>query len=487
RLLLRMWQRTDRSAVMDMIRLTLDKMAYGGIYDQLGGGFHRYSVDQQWLVPHFEKMLYDNALLAGTYIDAFMATGDHEYGRVARETLDYVLREMQHAEGGFYSTQDADSEGVEGKFFVWTIDEIRAALGDEAAATFCRVYDVTAEGNFEGQNILNLPKPLATCAKLLDRDESELRADLDAARQTLFALRQQRIAPGLDDKVLVCWNGLMIDSLARAAGVLDQPRYRQAAVAAAEFIWQNMRRDDGRLLHTWRNGRARLDAYLDDYAALLNAFVSVYEATFDERYVDRALELADILHHYFLDADGGGFFYTATDHEHLIARQKDMIDSAVPSGNGLAATGLLRLGKLTGRRQLTDTAVGVLQAAAARMQEFPSATGQLLLATEFHLDPTFELVLVGDSSTGETSDLIADIRHRFLPNYVFACRCPDSTAQRSTALDEIFTSKEEPPAMPALYVCENFACREPAIGGEAAREAVARLTGPQSARETPSR
>ncbi len=304
---------------------------------------------------------------------------------------------------------------------------------------------------------------------------------MDKARRTLFEIRQQRIAPGLDDKVLVSWNGLMIDSLARAAGVLDRPRYREAAVAAAEFLWQNLRRADGRLLHTWRNGRARWDAYLDDYAALLNGLVSLYEATFDEQYVDRALELAEILIAYFLDPEEGGFFYTATDHEPLIARQKEMTDSAVPSGNGLAATGLFRLGKLTGRQQLTQTAVDTLQAAAAPMKKFPSATGQLLLALEFHLGPTYEMVLIGDPHSSETSDLVAQMRQRFLPPHVLACRSPGSTTFQSLALNQIFQSKEQPPALPALYICQQFTCQQPATGLKAARAALARLPGAKSA------
>jgi hypothetical protein len=465
RLLLRLWQRTDRAALKDMVTLTLDKMAAGGIYDQLGGGFHRYSVDARWLVPHFEKMLYDNALLASCYVEAFLATSNSDYARVARETLDYVLREMQHPDGGFYSTQDADSEGVEGKFFVWTPDEIRELLGDEAAKSFCRVYDVSESGNFEGENILNLPKPISVCARLLDRDEDELCAELAASRTKLFDIRERRIHPGLDDKVLVAWNGLMIDAMAQAAGVLNERRYLRAANAAADFILNKMRRDDGRLLHTWRLGQAKLDAYLDDYASMVNALVSLYEADFNEHRIDQAVELADILLAFFHDTESGGFFFTASDHEKLIARQKDLTDNAVPSGSALAATALLRLGKLTGRRDFLDAAVGTLKAAEAHMAQHPMAMGQMLLALDFHIGPTYEVVVAGGSVDDEVDDILHNIRSRYLPRRVLACRA-DEAATRSKSLCSVFEGKQSRDGQPALFICQNFACGAPAVGKE---------------------
>ncbi|MCE9544245.1 MAG: thioredoxin domain-containing protein [Planctomycetia bacterium] len=342
-LLMRFYLREGRSGVLDMVRKTLDHMAGGGIYEHLGGGFHRYSVDRQWLVPHFEKMLYDNALLARTYTDAWRLTGDPEYASVVRGTLDYLLNEMQDEAGGFYSTQDADSEGVEGKFFVWTPGEIRAVLGDEIGERFCRVYDVTEEGNFEEHSILNLGKTLHQWAGLLDRPEDELRQEMADARNKLLAVRRQRIAPGLDNKVLVFWNALAIDALAEAAGALDEPRYLEAAHRAADFIWQQMRRDDGRLWHVWRGGKSHGEAFLDDYAGLIQALVTLYEASFREELIVRAVSLAEVLLTHFLDkTGGGGFFFTADDHEQLIARQKPLTDESVPSGNGLAATALLR-------------------------------------------------------------------------------------------------------------------------------------------------
>ena len=322
RVLLRAWHREPRDGILQMVTLTLDKMAAGGIYDHLGGGFHRYSVDERWLVPHFEKMLYDNALLAGCYLEGYQATGNAQYAQVVRETLDYVLREMTDEKGGFYSTQDADSEGEEGKFYVWIPAEVETALGADAARAFCYVYDVSPTGNFEGKNILNRPKTLHQCAQIMQRDEADLAAELEASRQKLYAARQQRIAPGLDDKVLVGWNGLMIDSLASAAGVLNEPRYLDAATRAADFLLTNLRREDGRLLHTWRHGEAKLDAYLDDYACLVQALITLYETSFAERWIDEAVQLAQIILGQFNDGPQGGFFYTASDHERLIARAK---------------------------------------------------------------------------------------------------------------------------------------------------------------------
>ena len=271
RLLLRAWRRNHQPRLLDMVTLTLDHMAAGGIYDHLGGGFHRYSVDERWLVPHFEKMLYDNAMLTSAYVEAYLATGQESYARVVRETCDYVLREMTDPAGGFYSTQDADSEGEEGKFFVWTPVEVAAVLGEAAAKSFCYVYDVSETGNFEDHNILNLPKSLESCAKVLGRDPAELQIELDAAREKLRVAREGRVHPGLDDKVLVSWNGLMIEGLCAAASALGEPRYLQAATGAADFLLTELRQADGRLLHSWRHGRARLDAYLDDYASLMSA------------------------------------------------------------------------------------------------------------------------------------------------------------------------------------------------------------------------
>jgi hypothetical protein len=481
RLLAHAWHRKPSDDLLRMVTFTLDRMAAGGMYDQLGGGFHRYSVDERWLVPHFEKMLYDNALLVPCYLDAFQMTGDADYARVAREICDYVLREMTDAQGGFYSTQDADSEGEEGKFFVWTPAEVDAILGSAAAETFNYVYDITPEGNFEhGHNILNRPKTLAQCASVLGRQVDELQRELASDRARLLLAREKRVHPPLDDKVLVAWNGLMIEALALAAGALDEPRYLAAAQNAAKFVLSQMRRPDGRLLHSWRRGAAKLDAYLDDYACLANALVTLYEADFDEHWIDEAIALADWLLRLFADADGGGFFFTASDHEQLITRQKDLFDNAVPSGNSMAAMVLLRLGKLTGRPDYLSAAEATLRGAAALMHQAPRATGQMLLALDMFLGPTPEIIVIGDSQAPETAKALADLRHRYIPNKLLACRRADQPAG-SSALSALFANKEAKGAQPAVFICERFACQAPLFGKSATIAAWKLLEG-QSAK-----
>jgi uncharacterized protein YyaL (SSP411 family) len=474
RLLLRVWRRGGRNdSLLRVVTTTLDKMAAGGVYDHLGGGFHRYSVDERWLVPHFEKMLYDNALLASCYVDGFLATGNADDARVARETLDYLLRDMTDPAGGIYSTEDADSEGEEGKFYVWTPAEVEAALGPEAAKTFCYVNDVSEAGNFERSNILNLPKTIEQCAKLRQLDPDRLRTDLAVWRARLLAARGKRVRPGRDEKVLVSWNGLAIDALACAAGALDEPRYLAAATAAADFILTKMRRPDGRLLHVWR-GEAKLDAYLDDYACLTNGLITLYEAGFEERYIDEAVHLADIMLAHFADPNDGGFFFTADDHEALVARQKDWQDSSTPSGNAMAATALLRLGKLTGRRDYTDAALGTLQAAAGLMERFPSAAGQMLAALDFHLGPTPEIAILGNNDP-DTADVLADLQHRFIPNKIVASRRSPEESRASSALSPLFAGKTPQQPPPTVFICENFTCQAPVNGKQAAIEAWQRL------------
>jgi uncharacterized protein YyaL (SSP411 family) len=470
-LLLRHWRRTGRQQSLDMVAKTLDRMAAGGIYDHLGGGFARYSVDARWLVPHFEKMLYDNALLAAAYVEAYQATGDAEYARVARETLDYILRDMTDEAGGFYSTEDADSEGEEGKFYVWTPDEIEAILGDEAGATFGRVYDVTDAGNFEGHNILNLPKTLSQSAMILGRDETDLRQELAASRAKLFTEREKRVHPAKDDKVLVSWNGLMIDAMARAGAALGEPRYTAAAAKAADFIKQNLRRPDGRLLHTWRAGpgkvgTAKLDAYLDDYAALANGLISLYEATFDAAHIVEAARLCDVVLEHFADAQNGGFYFTADDHEQLIARSKEIADSSTPSASALAATALARLAKFTGDEKYRKAAESALAAGAGVMRQSPTAMGQSLLALDFHLGPTYELVIAGDPESAETKKVVADLRRRYFPNKVLAA----ATADPPPVLAQLLANRNSTDAAPTLFVCEGFTCQPP-VKGAAAIEA----------------
>ena len=461
-LLMRVWFRTRHDGVLDMVRLNLDKMARGGIYDHLAGGFARYSVDAQWLVPHFEKMLYDNALLTGAYLDGYLITKDASYACVVRETLDYILGYMTDTRGGFHSTEDADSEGGEGKFYVWTPGEIKEILGEEQGERFCYVYDVSEEGNFEGKNILNLPKTMAQCAALRGWDANELQSELAQGRAALLASRDQRVRPGKDDKVLVSWNALMIDALARASSILGDLKYRKAAIAATEFILAEMRRDDGRLFHTWRNGEAKFDAYLDDYSYLMNALVSLYEASFEERWINEAVALADTVMARFSDTAAGGFFFTADDHEQLIARNKDIHDSSVPSGNAMSATALLRLGKLTGRTEYIEAARSTLEATLGVMTQAPTASGQMLIAADMLIGPMKEIAILA-ASDEELAKIAGSLSKRFLPNHVLAARVTDSRA-RSPQLDSIFAGKLLNDEAACVFVCENFACREPVAG-----------------------
>ncbi|MFW5692872.1 MAG: thioredoxin domain-containing protein [Thermoguttaceae bacterium] len=386
RFLLRRWRRSGDDDLLRMAVTTLQRMADGGIYDHLGGGFHRYSVDRRWLVPHFEKMLYDNAQLVPCYLEAWQATGQKAFAQVARETLDYVLRDMTHAEGAFFSSEDADSEGREGTFYLWTPAEVAKVLGADRAATFCRVYDVTESGNFEGKSILNRPRPLEEHAGELDRPADELAAELAESRATLLASRAKRVRPGRDDKVLLAWNAMTVDALARAGAALDEPRYVEAAVRAAEFLLGRLRDDRGRLLHCWRNGEARHPAFLDDLTLLAGALASLYETTGARRWLDTATVVADDLLVRFADPAAPGFFYTPHDHEPLVARKKEFLDGSTPSGNGLAASVLLRLDRLRGRTDYTDAAVSALRAGANVLDRMPTAAGQLLLALEAYLD-----------------------------------------------------------------------------------------------------
>jgi uncharacterized protein YyaL (SSP411 family) len=474
RVLLRGWYRTGQEHLLSMVTTTLNRMASGGIYDHLGGGFHRYSTDAHWLVPHFEKMLYDNALLAVAYLEAYQATGRPQYAQVVQETMDYVLRDMTHPQGGFYSTEDADSEGEEGKFYVWTPKEIDEVLGPERAKAFSYVYDVSEQGNFEGNSILNIPKPLDVAAKLLARDVNGLRHELAEDRCRLFGRREARVRPGRDDKVLVSWNGLMIDAFAQAGAVLGQCRYTEAATSAASFLLEQLRDKQGRLMHVWRDGRALHPAYLDDCAGLANSLVSLYETTFEERWIDEAVQLADELLHRFADPEEGGFFYAAEDHQALIARKKDMLDSSVPSGGGLATTVLLRLGKLCGRSDYLDAVDRALAASSRLMDRAPMGTGQLLLALDMHLGPTPELVMIGSPDQDANAELLSELRTRFLPSKIVAYREDDNAERASKALSGIFAGKRPIPPGPTLFVCENFACKEP-VSGSAAVAAIGAL------------
>jgi uncharacterized protein YyaL (SSP411 family) len=475
-LLLRIWRRKPRDGVLHMVQLTLDKMAAGGIRDHLAGGFARYSVDARWLVPHFEKMLYDNALLANAYLDAFQATGNGEYRDVVRSTLDYVRHYMTDPEGGFYSAEDADSEGQEGKFYVWSRDEVVEVLGSDAAERFCYVYDVTERGNFEGQNILNLPKTIEQCAALRHWDVEQLKQDLAQARDQLLSVRDRRVRPGKDDKILVSWNGLMIDAMARAGGVLDEPAYLQAAERAASFIRNVLRKDDGRLLHTWRNGTPKIPAYLDDYACLANGLLSLYGATFDEQWMGWAVELLELTLKHFA-SDTGSLYQTAGDQEQLIARSKDLYDSSVPSGNSMAATALIRAGRLCARDDFLMAAEGILKAHSSIMKESPTASGQMLVALDLWLGPSYEVIVMGGHDDDQNRDLKARLQQLFAPNCLLAYR-DGRRATIESPLEQLFQDRAAIHGHPTAYICQQQTCREPVSGVDAILEAMRQIAPP---------
>jgi uncharacterized protein YyaL (SSP411 family) len=435
--------------------LTLDAMLAGGIYDQLGGGFARYSVDANWLVPHFEKMLYDNALLARAYLHGWQALGHERYRRACEETLDWALREMRGPEGGFYSALDADSEGEEGRFYVWTPDEIRATLSDPAPddancinfssqqiEKLMQFYGVSEGGNFEGRNILHLLHGAGAAAP----------EGLDEMRHALYEARSKRVWPGLDDKRLTAWNALMIAALAEAGAVLQRDDYLDAARACADFVWSELRDPEGNLLRTFKDGRAHLNAYLEDHAFLLEALLALYEASFEPAWFERAQALADTLLERFADDERGGFFSTSDDHESLIARRKEIGDHPIPSGNSAAAMGLLRLAALTGERRYEAAAEGVFRLFAQPAGQHPEAFAHLLRAIDFHLSPTKEVALVGE----DLGELAATVRSRFRPHLVLA------GGPEGTETPPLMAHRGAVGGESTAYVCESFSCKRPA-------------------------
>ncbi len=446
---------------LDVARLTLEKMARGGIYDHLGGGFHRYSTDATWLVPHFEKMLYDNALLVPAYLEAFQMTGDPLYARVATETLDYVLREMTAPEGGFFSTQDADSEGEEGKFFVWSVEEVRDILGPEEARLFCAAFDVTPAGNWEGRNILNRPKAHDEVAALLEIDPRQLERKLDRGRASLLEARSRRIPPGRDEKVLVAWNGWMISAMAMGAAVLGEERFLAAAMRGADFVLTQMRDERGQLWHVFKDGESRIPGFLDDYAGFIDGLVDLYQASGTPGYLVAARELAAQMLTLFADDESAGFYYTPADHETLITRTHDTQDGATPSGNSLAALALLKLGRLSGDSGLLDRAALTLETLSGLMAEHPRAAGQALIALDMLLGPTCEIVVVEgrDAQLGEA--LIRELHQRFVPNKLVAYLRTGDRAGLPPQLALLFQGREPMGGQTTAYVCRDQVCSPP--------------------------
>jgi uncharacterized protein YyaL (SSP411 family) len=474
-LLLRLWKRFGDAEALQMAETTLDHMARGGIYDHLGGGFHRYSTDPQWLVPHFEKMLYDNALLSQCYLAAHQATGNPFYRHIAEETLEWVRRDMTSPEGAFYSTLDADSEGEEGRFYVWTWPEVNAVLGQETEL-FATAYDVSAPGNWEGRCILHRPKPPEQEAKLAGLAVEVLERRLTAARLRLFAVREQRVRPGRDEKILAAWNGLMIAAFAKAAQIID-PSYAQAAEKAAAFVLNRMRDPHGKLLRSAGFGvPAKFNGYLEDYAYLIDGLITLFEATGTLRWLQAAIELTEVMLDQFADVERGGFFYVGRDHETLLLRLKDAQDNATPSGNSLATMSLLRLAHLTGRTDWELIARRTLDLFAGQMAATPLAFGQMLAAVDFVLGPVTEFVVVEGNDPDETTAVLSAIGRRFQPNQVVLRRPAGPLDADLAAHLPLFQGKNGKAAKPTVYVCRGHVCREPAVGLAAVEAALQEAT-----------
>ncbi|NTV57184.1 MAG: thioredoxin domain-containing protein [Deltaproteobacteria bacterium] len=464
--MLRYWRRTDHQEALKMVEKTLQEIRWGGIFDQVGFGFHRYSTDKEWLVPHFEKMIYDQAMLALAYLETFQATGNTVYSDTAREIFAYVLRDLRSPEGGFYSAEDADSEGVEGKFYVWTEQELRETLPPDEADLIVRVFHVEKNGNFReeasgenlGANILYTGKSLSDIASEMNLPEKELKKKIDSARSRLFEARERRIHPHKDDKILTDWNGLMVAALARGAQVLGDKAYSDAAEGAVEFILKKLRTPDGRLLHRFREGEARIPAHLDDYAFLVWGLLETYEATFDARFLKIALELNKDMIHHFWDAQGGGLYFTSDDAENLIVRKKEVYDGALPSGNAVAMLNLLRLGRFTGDADLEDRAFKLQRAFSEQVRQFPSGYTQFLSAVDFSLSSSHDVVISGTLGAKEMLDAL---RSRFSPNQVLLFRPAGEESAGIDALAAFAKNYDPVNGKATAYVCSGRACKDP--------------------------
>lgn len=462
-LLLRYWKRSGNSRALHIVEFTLEKMARGGMYDQLGGGFHRYSTDEIWLVPHFEKMLYDNSLLTVAYLEAFQATSKPFYREVVEETLDYVLREMYNQQnGGFYSTQDADSEGVEGKFFVWTPGEVEQILGQADAKIFCDFYDVTDHGNFEHQNILWVKTPADLYAKKIKIDQANLVNILNRCKKKLFEIRDKRIKPGLDDKILTSWNGLMIRSMGLAYQILGDLRYLEAAEKSAKFILTELVQKNGHLLRTHRAGKSHLNACLEDYSYFIAGLIELYQASFDPYWLREADRLNQIMISQFWDPQNGGFFFTGKDYPELIVRSKSAYDGATPSGASMAIHVLLRLAILLNQPDLIEKAKTTFSLYDHAMKTAPSGSAQMLCGVDFLIDTPKEIAIVGNPLSEQTQEILKNIHRRFVPNKVVALLNPNTEdRQKIEELIPLLASKTSIDGKTTIYVCQNYACQLP--------------------------
>ncbi|MBI3009078.1 MAG: thioredoxin domain-containing protein [Candidatus Omnitrophica bacterium] len=476
--LLRYWKRTKEAKSIEMVEKTLASMSKGGMYDHIGGGFHRYSTDGQWRVPHFEKMLYDQAILAKSYLEAYQGTGKEEYAQTAREIFEYILRDMTHPEGGFYSAEDADSpspenpkEKKEGAFYLWSKDEIINILGKEQGEIFSYYFGVEPKGNalqdpfgeFKGKNILYVAHNLEETARRFKKSHVEIEKIIKSSNEKLLTIRSKRPRPHLDDKIIVDWNGLMISSLSFGSRVLNEPRYREAAERSAQFILKHLVREDGRLLHRYRDGESAIPGTIEDYAFFIHGLFDLYEATFNPDYLKEAKRLANEMLRLFWDESNGGFFFTAVDAERLLIRQKEIYDGAIPSGNSIAALDLLRLGRLTMEKNFEAKAELLFKTFSNEISQAPNAYPQMLIALDFALGPSKEIVLAGDINAKETAQMLRSIYKRFIPNKVVAFR-PAKENEAEGVVNLIPFIKDQMPmdGKTTAYICENYVCKLPA-------------------------
>jgi hypothetical protein len=467
--LLRYWFRSNDKRALHMAEKTLQEMRCGGIYDHVGFGFHRYATDPEWRVPHFEKMLYDQALIAMAYSDAFQATGKRLYGQTIHEIIAYVLRALTAPEGGFYAGEDADSEGREGKFYVWTEDEIKNALRKDEAELILTMFNITRAGNFRdestqqptGTNIFYLNGTFCDYARAAGLSEHELQVRFETIRQKLFSLREQRIHPHRDNKILVDWNGLMIAALARAAQVFALSHYAAAAQRALSFILAHLRTPDGRLLHRYCAGEAAGSGMVDDYAFLIWGLIELYEATFEADCLQTALELQQIMIDHFWDEHAGGFYFTADDAEQLLLRHKEIYDGAVPSGNAVAMLNLLRLARIAGRPDFEHQASALAQAFSGSVQSLPSAYTQLMSAVDYAVNPSYEVVITGRRSAADTEHMLAAVWKTFRPHTVLVFRPADQQAPAITALAPYTKHFTGCDGRATAYVCRDYTCSLP--------------------------
>lgn len=455
--LLRYWKKTGEQEALRIVDVTLVKMAGGGIYDHLGGGFHRYSVDERWLIPHFEKMLYDNALLSRIYFEAYQATRKERYLQVGGEILDYVLREMKSPQGGFYSTQDADSEGEEGKFYVWSRDQIKELLGKEKGTPFSAYYGVTPKGNFEGgTSVLNIAMDLNKVSELYGIPLSQLETLLRSGRERLLAEREKRVKPGRDEKILTSWNGLMICGFTDGFKLTGKDEYLKAAEEAVDFILAGMERQ-GHLMRVFNQGRWYVNAYAEDYAFLIQALIDLYEATFEMKYLKKANDLNERMIHQFWDVQNGGFFFTGTENESLIARSKNPYDNAIPSANSIGLFNLIRLGYLTGQESLKQKSEQILQLFYGFLSEHPSGFAHMLSGYSFFLSPE-EIGIIGPKNDPGTASMLKEIFLAYLPNKILGLKDPQQTSDQNWIP---FLKDKETSGGPTTFICRNFTCLPP--------------------------